>query len=102
MIDHLILFSGCTPKAVTHRIAKIRALAKNTLRPENDAEANTTTPSTAGKKRGRPSNEDVQATPTKQARTPAKTKAKAKANAPVVVESEVKEEDDEENVTSED
>lgn len=78
--------SGCTAKAVTHRVSKIRNLAKNYV-PNND-NGNTgtvsTPPATAGRKRSatKATAGEAEASPAKKSKSPVKAaapKAKAKA-----------------------
>lgn len=74
--------TGCTAKAVTHRVSKIRNLAKNYV-PTND-NGNTGTVSAAGRKRGATKAEvgEAETSPAKKSKSPVKAavpKAKAKA-----------------------
>jgi len=90
-----LVLLGCTPKAIIHRIAKIKSIANTTL---TEANTNGTNTPASGKKRGKNTagagavnGEDIES-PVKKAKS-ATAKPKAKAPAPPALAEIVKEEE---------
>ncbi|RVX71683.1 hypothetical protein B0A52_03867 [Exophiala mesophila] len=91
--------NGCTPKAITHRISKIRSIAKTVTNTDNDNGIGTTTAAVASAaptgKRQRDNTkattaakpDDSEKHPAKKQKCPAKPSKKTKA-APVMVKDE--------------